>query len=452
MCGRFLWVNFQIDTLCEVSQSRSDRVVEKALHTMPRGLNATYARALGQIDAKTPYLKKVGYDALCWVVHAKRSLTDRELPYAILGDDCLEEDKIDPDTINMILEACANLLVNIETTFEERRTCVFQPTHFSVHEFLTKDQSKRLKRQGEQGEEVLGESSANAYLASVCLSHLQRHIKTGPCAMDQALFQRLWYSPLLRYAACYFDQHIFDSGPLSAELFHQVSEFLARDGSFFSAILQIREFDYGHHSGSQRELPADKLKLSRPIACITDIVYATRLFEVPDLQTRWKSLPPSRFAVHRICAYGSTKALAAISTAKINVDHPDNNGTKPLYQAADKGHVTLVKMLLDRGADAGAGGGEHGTALQVASKRGHIEIVRQLLDRRVDVNVKDQDCPPPVYSASKNGHAEVVKLLLTRGGDVNAMNQDSKSNSVSPLVIKYRSQTSDAAVIGNLVS
>ncbi|KAJ4349264.1 hypothetical protein N0V85_009709, partial [Neurospora sp. IMI 360204] len=41
-------------------------------------------------------------------------------------------------------------------------------------------------------------------------------------------------------------------------------------------------------------------------------------------------------------------------------------------------------MLLDKGADVNAQGGEYGTALHAASKQGHKEVVEMLLDKSAD--------------------------------------------------------------------
>jgi ankyrin repeat protein len=60
-----------------------------------------------------------------------------------------------------------------------------------------------------------------------------------------------------------------------------------------------------------------------------------------------------------------------------------------LQAASAEGLEAVVRLLLDKGADAHAEGGRYGNALQAASTQGHEAIVRLLLERGANTIVAE---------------------------------------------------------------
>jgi ankyrin repeat protein len=94
-------------------------------------------------------------------------------------------------------------------------------------------------------------------------------------------------------------------------------------------------------------------------------------------------------------------------------------GFSPLGMAISRGHVDIVRFLLDAGANPRTGSLTT-TALGLAAEQGEAEIIQMLLPRGIDVNEPvGQAGWTALLSAIKHGHRSVVQLLVTAGANVN---------------------------------
>jgi ankyrin repeat protein len=85
------------------------------------------------------------------------------------------------------------------------------------------------------------------------------------------------------------------------------------------------------------------------------------------------------------------------------------------------GYRNLVQTLLNTSADVNAlGGGENGTALHSASLAGHLDLVNLLIECGADVNAGGGYYGHPLLAACFHHQYEIVKALVEHGADVNA--------------------------------
>jgi outer membrane protein assembly factor BamB len=90
--------------------------------------------------------------------------------------------------------------------------------------------------------------------------------------------------------------------------------------------------------------------------------------------------------------------------------------TEALFEAARNGDRARVVQLLDSGVDVNARARYDVTALAFAASRGHLDLVRLLVERGADVNVVDTFYKTrAVDGAVGNGHSEVAIYLLEHG-------------------------------------
>ncbi|XP_025832280.1 ankyrin repeat domain-containing protein 17 isoform X2 [Agrilus planipennis] len=120
------------------------------------------------------------------------------------------------------------------------------------------------------------------------------------------------------------------------------------------------------------------------------------------------------------CAGGHTEVVKFLLEHGANVEDHNENGHTPLMEAASAGHVELAKILLMHGAGINTHSNEFKeTALTLACYKGHLDMVRFLLEAGADQEHKTDEMHTALMEASMDGHVEVARLLLDSGAQVN---------------------------------
>ena len=102
--------------------------------------------------------------------------------------------------------------------------------------------------------------------------------------------------------------------------------------------------------------------------------------------------------------------------------------TTPLVKACDVGDDRIVRILLDAGADARWRNWEGRSAMESACSKGHLSIVKMLLNHDKDLlEIADEDGRTPMVVAANRGHVDVVRFLLVRGANIHAATQAGKT-------------------------
>ena len=115
------------------------------------------------------------------------------------------------------------------------------------------------------------------------------------------------------------------------------------------------------------------------------------------------------------------------------------DGATPFLRAAQSGDVTLLKLLLEHGADPKIATVNGDTALMVAagigwvdgvtfewSEADNLETVKMCLDLGIDPNLADGDGRTALHGAAHKGRNEVVRLLVEHGAKLDARDKGSR--------------------------
>lgn len=85
------------------------------------------------------------------------------------------------------------------------------------------------------------------------------------------------------------------------------------------------------------------------------------------------------------CAGGHEEVVRVLLEAGANVEDHNENGHTPLMETASAGHVQVAKILLEHGAGINTHSNEFKeSALTLACYKGHLEMVRFLLEAGAD--------------------------------------------------------------------
>jgi len=111
-----------------------------------------------------------------------------------------------------------------------------------------------------------------------------------------------------------------------------------------------------------------------------------------------------------------------------------------LQCAAQKGHLAVVKALIEAGADVNKQGRDENTALGEATAHGSTLVVMELIKAGADVNPFCSDMgSTPIFIAAELGNSIIVALLIQAGADVHRIDE----NYMTPIDIALRYTTED---------
>lgn len=112
---------------------------------------------------------------------------------------------------------------------------------------------------------------------------------------------------------------------------------------------------------------------------------------------------------------GNADAVKLFLTAGMPVETAD-----ALRQAVDMGKTSVVKLLLEHGADKNSKDGYGQSVVMTAASNHRTDALALLIKAGADVNAANQYRITPLSVAAEQGHLDTVNMLVAAGAKVNA--------------------------------
>src|SRR5262249_43992246 len=123
-------------------------------------------------------------------------------------------------------------------------------------------------------------------------------------------------------------------------------------------------------------------------------------------------------------------------------------GATPLMAAAGRGDVEAITSLIEQGADVNVRNSAGETALMLAATNGDLRAVQLLISKGADVNMRSKRNETALGNDATAGVDETVRLLLSHGAEVNVRN----IRGYSPLMLAANSDTVPAGIVKMLLA
>lgn len=316
-----------------------------------------------------------------WICHAKCPIkvTDVSAAVSVKLNQTEVSTKHYPSA-KMIIECCQGLV-----TIDPEST-IIRFAHYAVQEYLIEHTNTLFSR-------------AEASLAETCLTYLLFDtFKQGPCLDEDALISRIESSSFSAYAASYWGVHVQGS-EIDQVVQHLTFTFLECRAAAASAN-QIMQYNKGYRK-----------EYWEPEECF--------------------STTPLHAASH----FGLVNTLRKLLDEDIlPIDAKTKMGSTPLIKAASRGHVSLVRMLLQKGANKYLEN-LYGTALHCAAEAGYSNTINELVHHGMSMDVCEQYDRIPIICTLDNDHAAAFETFVDLGVEINAC--DESGLTVFHKVAKY---------------
>ena len=116
-----------------------------------------------------------------------------------------------------------------------------------------------------------------------------------------------------------------------------------------------------------------------------------------------------------------------LKSQHVDLEERDESGNTPLYGATMFDNTSLMKKLIDAGANINSQNEWKKTPLHLAATHQQIETVRLLVSAGANLESKDKYGSTPLHQAASMRKGDSIEYLIESGADVNAVTKSGVS-------------------------
>ena len=337
----------------------------KALESLPPNLYTSFQNIITRIrNHPNESQAEIGVRVLMWIHFACRPLTLVELQHAL----AVEKNDVEFDADNIpppkaVLDYCLGLVV----VDEETSTVRF--VHYTLEEYFLKCTGTEFP-------------NGCSYTAETCLTYLNFGKLRPHCASLDSLRANLNEYAFLSYAALYWGIHVKQK--CNDDGLDELSKRIVNHGS---------------------ELPP----------CAIQALY----LELDGNDKDWsqQSIVQKFSGVHATAYFGLSQHMAYFCMVEQYMDQKDETDRTPLSWAAEYGHESVVRMLIEREeVDINSKDNRYEkTPLSWAAEKGHEAVVQLLIKRDgVEINSRDMCGRTFLSVAAEQAYKAVTQLVIKK--------------------------------------
>ncbi|KAL8858999.1 MAG: hypothetical protein Q9178_004480 [Gyalolechia marmorata] len=358
--GMFLLAKLHLGAL---ATKHTRKALRSALQSLPIEVDRTYKETLRRINDQNHDDISLAKQVLMWVFHARDPLTLIELQHAIATISLDGETDIDDDDLpdeDILVSVCAGIITVDQGSGQVRLV------HYTAQDYLERNP-------------VIDPASAQAQMTETCITYLSlNNISQEPCTEYSDLRSRCEPYPFVRYAAENWGNHA--RGDAEETCRESILRFLSQPNLRRSAHI-ISESAWEHFGNVRDDSNISALASAAAFGLTNIVRYLLEQghdVDAADVQ--------GATALHWAAENGHVEVMRILMLAGANIHKVDQRS--PLCSVASRGLDEAVELLLDAGASIERESVTGQSVLSVATERGHISTVGLLLNRGADIHVE----------------------------------------------------------------